>query len=355
MKNFSKNKNFCPLPFMALDILDNSYGPCCHNKNINFKKYKTIDGYLQSEELKELRETVSIDSRHYSCKKCWDLEDKGLPSMRQSVLQDRSNTDLDVISQVKLHTGMTCNFACMMCFPTVSSTWNNLWKDKNYPEPYNKTLGHEKYDYQAENYIKNNIKNIKYIETLGGEPFFNKSFLKLLDWIIDKNYAEEITLYIITNGSLVTEQFKQKLNFFKKVVLSISLEGIGKVNDYIRWGSNWDIIQKNIELNRKNFDIAILPTIMSLNLHRIHELESFCESNQLYMMQLNPVKGWDSLNPINLPLYLQDTLQSKYKKYVDDKQTKGNLKEFIINWDKKRNISILDYMPEFKELMYGEI
>ena len=337
---------------MALDILDKSYGPCCWNKNPKYKKYDSIEKYIGSPELKELKEYFANDKQHSSCNKCWDLEQKGLTSMRQSILQDRKDADISKISQVKLHTGRTCNFACMMCFPTVSSTWDNLWNEKNYPEIFSKSSGHEQYDVNAETYIKDNIEDIRYIEILGGEPFFNKRLIKLLDWIIDKNCADKITLYTITNGSLITDTFKKRLQQFKKVVLTISLEGVGPVNDYIRWGSDWKTLDRNIKLNRNMFDIGILPTVSALNIHRLHELEEYCQQEKLMLLNPGPVTGWNSLNPINSPL--QNLITPRYRKYIDQKQKVGDLKKFITAWDEQRKISILDYMPEWEEFLNGQ-
>jgi sulfatase maturation enzyme AslB (radical SAM superfamily) len=348
----TKNKEtYCPLPFIAVDALKNRFSPCCHVKKSHFSNYSTIEDYYNSPELKSLQNNLSNGIKDNLCSTCWKNEDMGIHSMRQSVLQDRKYIEHD-ICQVKLHVGNTCNLACMMCFPTVSTTWNKLWNNKKYPENFIKTGGHEFYDAYMENYIKKNINHMLFIETLGGEPLFSKRFIKLLEWIINKGRSQYITLYIITNLTLLPDSFVKILSSFKRVVLAVSLEGVGKVNDYIRWGSDFQKIDKNIKIaQEKKFELAILPTANSLNLHRLSDLYSYGKSMQIPVMNISPVNGWPSLLPCNLPLHLHQKVMPELKQLLVGEQDFYSLKNFIINWDKKRNISIVDYMPEFEEFI----
>jgi len=347
-----KNKEtYCPLPFIAVDALKNKFSPCCHVKKSHFSNYNAVEDYYNSPELKSLQNNLSNGIKDNLCSACWKNEEMGIYSMRQSVLQDRNHLEHN-ICQVKLHVGATCNLACMMCFPTVSTTWNKLWNNKKYPENFIKTRRHEFYDAYMENYIKKNINNMLFIETLGGEPLFSKRFIKLLEWIINKGRSQYITLYIITNLTLLPDPFIKVLSSFKRVVLVVSLEGVGKVNDYIRWGSDFQKIDKNIKIaQEKKFELAILPTANSLNLHRFTDLYSYGKSMQIPVMNINPVNGWPSLLPCNLPLYLHGKVMPGLKQLLVGEHDSNSLKNFIINWDKKRNISIVDYMPEFEEFM----
>ena len=346
-----KLETFCPLPFMAVDALNQKFSPCCYVDKKHFYNYKTIEEYYQSKELLELQNNLTQGIKDSKCSLCWKNEDIGIQSMRQSVLQDRDSIiHENKIQQVKLHVGKTCNLACMMCFPTVSSTWNKLWLGKK-PEEYKKDIGHEHYDEYIEDYIKKNLKDIRYIETLGGEPLFSKRFLSLLDWIVDRNQAKNITLYIITNLTILPPKMIKTLKKFKKVVLTVSLEGVGLVNDYIRWGSNFNRIDANIKEGRKNnFNIGILATVNSLNLHRLHEIYEYADSLKVPVLNISPVRGWTSLLPCNLPEYLHKNVDVRFKKLLEGHNNQS-LKMFINKWDKQRGISILDYMPEFSEFL----
>ena len=124
------------------------------------------------------------------------------------------------------------------------------------------------------------------------------------------------------------------------------------VNDYIRWGSDFNEIDKNIKEGRKNnFDVGILPTVSSLNLHRLHELYEYAESLKIPVLNISPVRGWTSLSPTNLPNYLHEKVDQRFKKLINGRNDTQSLKKFINNWDKQRGISILDYMPEFEKFL----
>lgn len=344
------SKTHCPLPYMAVDVFNKKFSPCCHVNKELFSSYLTIEDYYQSKELKILQNNLASGFKDPCCNECWKNEDAGIMSMRQSVLQDRS-FQANKINQIKLHTGNTCNLACMMCFPSISNTWNKLWINSQYPEEFVKE-GHEHYDQQIENYIKNHIDDILFIETLGGEPLMSKQFINLLEWIINSGRAKNITIYIITNLTFLPKSLVAILKHFKKIVLTVSIEGIGRVNDYIRWGSNFEKINENIKIAlKKGFDIGLLPTASSLNLHRLNEIFIYADSLKIPVMNISIVKGWSSLHPINLPEYLHNRVVDKFKKLLAGPQVKGNLKEFVIRWDRQRNINILDYMPEFEEFI----
>ena len=72
---------------------------------------------------------------------------------------------------------------------------------------------------------------------------------------------------------------------------------------------------------------------------------------QIPVMNVSPVNGWPSLLPCNLPLHLHQKVMPELKQLLVGEQDFYSLKNFIINWDKKRNISIVDYMPEFEEFI----
>lgn len=337
---------------MAVDVLHKKFSPCAYIEKKIFAKYKNIEDYYNSHELKNLQNNLSNGIKDEICKACWNNEDVGITSMRQSVLRDRCATAQNRISQVKLHTGNTCNLACMMCFPSVSSTWNKLWIEKNYPERFVKEKGFEDYDNYVENYIKKNIDDILFIETLGGEPLFSKTFVSLLNWIVENGKSKKITLYIITNLTILPSSLVKILSCFKKIVLTVSLEGIGSVNNYIRWGSNFEIINQNIKIAKsKGFDLGILATVNSLNLHRIHEIYNYAKSIDIPVMQVSLVKGWPSLHPSNLPEHLHGRVDPRFRSFLLGNTNSKSLKKFIQNWDKQRKIDILDFMPEFEEFM----
>jgi sulfatase maturation enzyme AslB (radical SAM superfamily) len=81
----------------------------------------------------------------------------------------------------------------------------------------------------------------------GGEPTACKYFMGLLDWIIDNNYANGLEIQLTTNGTKFNKPLIQKLLKFKKVKLLLSIDGTGKVYDYIRHNASWPKVYANLK------------------------------------------------------------------------------------------------------------
>jgi sulfatase maturation enzyme AslB (radical SAM superfamily) len=57
----------------------------------------------------------------------------------------------------------------------------------------------------------------------------------------------------VTNATLLKDSVYDLLSKFKQLDVMVSIEGIGGHNDYVRYGSKWEIIDANIQrLNTLN-------------------------------------------------------------------------------------------------------
>ncbi len=320
----------------------------------HWPKFNDIDDYWQSKQLSDLRDNLQKGIEDSGCQSCWNMEKFGQISLRQSVTPDRlSAVDFASprLTQVKLITGKTCNLACMMCFPTVSSTHHQLWNDdSSWRIPINRTQDLE-YDHDMDQFIREHAGELKYIEVLGGEPLFSKLFLDLVKHLVDINASQHITLFVITNGSLMTSSMINLFKKFKKTVFTVSVDGIGLVNDYQRWPSQWSQIENNLKMIKDNFDLSILPTVTAINIARLSELYNYCEQQGIVINNFSLVNGWPQLLPVNLPQSIKDRIDSKFCSIADGIGDTRSLLEFIRKWDHKRGISIADYLPEWQGLI----
>lgn len=348
------NSNFCNLPFIAVDRRPNgTLSPCCQNNKFNSIRFTGIDDYWNSNELQSLRNNFLLNIKDSSCQQCWNSEEVGVISLRQTSL-DRTIQQPNKITQIKLISGNECNISCMSCFSTVSSSYNRLWKDDPLWIMPDEQKHATTYDLHIDQWIRNNYQQLEYLEVLGGEPLYSKRFFKLVDFLIEANAAKSITLFLVSNGTLITKDIIKKLKHFKKVVITISIDAVGRANDYIRWMSNFKIIERNLALVKTSVDCSVLPTISALNICRIHELYEYCDKRNIKIVNPGLVLFWDQLNPEHIPEKLKKTVDSKFSKLVDKPGDPDKLLKFINSWDKKRNIFIGDYMSEWKEFFKGD-
>jgi hypothetical protein len=229
-------------------------------------------------------------------------------------------------------------------------------------------------------YKKSSIDQIN-IETLtkdhlvyltGGEPMIMSETYKFMRRCIDLGKTD-FSLTLGPNGMSLNDTFIELASHFKNGVhFSISIDGYGKVNDYVRWKSNFDQIMSNCyKLQSLGHMLSWnhVPTIWGI--HKTHELfehlsEKFPKVS-LYL-QYNRVDLHSAFSsPLidetlkslertkETTLYFSDGkdcksgIDSFYEHYKNYKLDKTHLEKFF-TWndamDQARNIKLADYIPD---------
>jgi MoaA/NifB/PqqE/SkfB family radical SAM enzyme len=296
--------------------------------------------------------------RPKGCWKCWNEEDSGKKSMRQSVNESRLVPHLDVTNkehdeirplQIKLQAGASCNLACRMCRSHVSSKVHKVWQEIGMD-----TLEQRRYDDISDGLIRDNAESVRYIDLMGGEPFYHKKVRELVRWLVENGHAEHITIYVTTNAMILDEQLLYDLTKFQNVVAIVSLDAVGKKHEYIRPGADWDTIVTNIErLQSAHINVVIQPVISAINILCLPELIDWCEEHRLHMTQMCLVHDPEPLHPKNLPAALLDKVDSRFKNFVTEAKTESSL-DFIKKLDAYWKTKIYHSMPEWKEVYYQD-
>lgn len=347
----------CVLPWINIDrnidiitSVDSPAAPCCL-----YEPKKPTADYMEmwrSEELKQVRQQMRNGSKPSQCNKCWKEEAIGKKSMRMAV-NDRlpefveliKLDEVDAPRQARLMVGDACNLACRMCLPAFSfnvrKIWDSLALGKN---KYHRV----KFDQQLYDIILRHSKELAYVDVIGGEPFFNKQFEKFIDVMIEKGDASHITLFITSNGTMYKPDLVEKLRQFKKVVLSISLDGINEVHEYIRPTTSFKQVADNMSKFRKYFDVLVASTISVLNICRLHELDQWCEDNKFHMIQKQLIYEPNELHPKQLPESMHHLVHEGYKTFLAEPKTTSCL-DFISRLDENWKTDIKLAMPEWKD------
>ncbi len=351
-------KNICIMPWIAVDRNRNNTGgrttftPCCFYEPKG--EYRDIDSYWNSDETIKLRKDLLAGKRPKGCRLCWKAEDNGITSMRQRINEGRleeykerlKQTKMELPpTQVKYTVGQECNLACRMCLPSFSTkvkkVWDILGKTQNMEVD---TL------MNTPDYILKNRKHISYVDINGGEPFYHKKAKNLLRELIRTSDNEHITLHITTNATRIDLDTVALIKKFKDVVLSISIDGVGAVQEYIRPGCNWNKLSENIKLLRTNgISLQVASTISVMTMLRLTELEDWCKNNGIFWSQPGLIDKPGELSPHNLPYQLHDLVPEKYKKYIEPKATHDPV-NFIKQLDQYWKTDITKVMPEWKRV-----
>jgi hypothetical protein len=204
------------------------------------------------------------------------------------------HSDLLIMADIKI--GNTCNHACVMCHPGDSSLIYNKWlqgkkqffvkekleQDSKYFDRIKlNTYKNDKYRSFVSDILNNN-QNLRNIKLLGGEPLLDSRLLEKLSHLpaAQKN---KISLEFITNGSIDLSRVLNKLGDFRKINFSISIEGVGKTQEYARMGSDWSFLENNIlrVKDRPGVSIGVVHTLQTSTVLGFVELANWIAHNNL--------------------------------------------------------------------------
>ena len=229
------NKTVCAAFWKHTNIRSgNRVFACCRYKTPIQNFDGNIDTVLYSTEYQKLREDSIKGIENPNCQKCYDEEKLGKKSFRQQFNQDY---DLDQIRLEYLEAGFDniCNLACDGCWEEWSSTW---WIKKN-PD------GVPKEGIISTDEFFNIPSTLNKLVFLGGEPLMTSRHRKFLQQLPD---LSKLSVVYYTNGMFeLTEKDHNLLTQCKSVHFYVSIDAYGELNDKVRQGSKWSIIENFVD------------------------------------------------------------------------------------------------------------
>ncbi len=343
---------YCPLPFSHFSSSpDGRYKPCCVAKASPYTtKDKSPLEFFRSDVMEQLRRDMAAgqitDHVIDYCKRCLITEAQSGHSKRiEEVKKNGRVLDTGKFSSIKLKLfGNLCNLKCVMCAPLQSSKWAAeiiehgplTIEDQSVPDGAREEIAHatewpirefpadkavispfqqmDKAKFYSD--MEHIIPRLKKLEFTGGEPLINQDILEFIRWIIGKGWNKDLALKFVTNGTC----FARDLSFlgkFKKVRLSISVDGIGARGEYLRYGTKWPQLRENIIRYQdiKNLKVVGNTCITALNIGYLDEIFAFFDSVGLPFKLSNILVGPRYLRALNLPgpikqQYLEKLLRS---------------------------------------------
>lgn len=391
--------------------------------NYNPKKIKrvdTLEEFINDPAIMNLRKEMLAGGKPSACNRCWNLEDAGIKSFRQiyndiydkHIDKDLKNLSDDgylkdqALTYLDISLGNVCNLKCRSC-----NIWNShRWLDEAPHVPHTgwdetahitgKMSSESPWYIKAfaTDYFDAVLPNIKTINFLGGEPLVVKEHYDWLEHIIQNGWAKNIELFYNTNGTTVPKKMLDIWSHFKGINLALSLDAYGDLAYYVRYPSEWKIIEKNIKKlkeytrEKENFTIQTHVTLSVMNIHELDKLLDWCFEQyttwhyvndtswkhygyQNAIPHFNVVEEPEFMHVKHLPEEIKTQvnimLDREYRKYkeiseipdwekhsieniknlknmVNQPRNEESWKKFIENTkasDKFRNLNIVDYIP----------
>ncbi len=296
-----------------------------------------LDEVLNSDMYRDIRAKVLQGEKINGCSKCYQQEAAGAESLR-TVTNEKyqttfhtETTSASAIEFVELFLGDICNLKCVTCRPQLSTKWREDYRALGW------ALDKRVETKPVINIIKD-LTGLKEIKLVGGEPLLDPQHTPLLKALVEMD-AADMKLVYFTNGTVLPSQEVFSLwQKFREVEIYFSIDGVGEVNNYIRFPSQWKKVDTTLNdfltsaQNSPNFVFRIATTISILNIWSMDDLESWFLNKQekfgaefLKQLIFNPLIDPDFLSVRKIP-------QNYIEKRFPDFENRSENQKKIINW-----------------------
>jgi hypothetical protein len=320
----------------------------------NFNKFHNTP--LKIEERKKM---LAGEWPKDSCGYCKKIEDVGGSSdrIRTMAIPNISPPELEKDTTlvnveptiVEVYLSNACQMSCLYCGPDLSSA--NEAENRKYG-PFEKlgvNLKNNKNNFKDLlpafwQWFETGFQKLKRLHVLGGEPFYQKEFEKMLD-MIEKYPNPECELNVITNLMVSQEKLKYFIDRFylmlkkrqiMRVSITCSIDCWGAEQEYVRYGINLEHWEKNFNylMSKRWLVLHINQTISVLTIKTMPDL-------------LKKLKTWRVKKPIGhffggvdpSPEYLKAEI-------IGEKFFENDAKKILdlMPSDTKQNIAAKEYM-----------
>jgi len=252
MQNNLNKKPACLAPWITTyESAAGKVNPCCEitgwiipNKE---EKGLSFEERWNDPNMVKFRDTLltgELPKDH--CGNCMHNEKNGARSLRQEYDELEKWADLDKFKLIHMdyRESNVCNMSCKMCGTSLSSTHalsqgmygkNGIKRNPNDPKIY-----------------LDNLENVRSINFAGGEPALMDSFYDVLNAIIDRNLQKNISVSLVTNGSVImrnNDNWIEKLTQggFESANIAVSVDCVEDAHNYWRQKNTWKSVEKTLE------------------------------------------------------------------------------------------------------------
>jgi len=325
---------FCPrLEHFTRLNQDGTVGKCGHM--INGRGFDSFNDLENSEWLKTIKDTMQEDQWPKECQRCQQSEKAKGESVRTNSIKRHKilspmRKDYLIVGGVLDN---VCNSACQSCNPYLSTKIGSL-ESTDYP--------------RIDNYVRFwelPLHRVLELDVNGGEPTASRNYKRVLS-----NLPENIRIVRMnTNGSRTIEEIEHILEKGIMVIVTMSLDGIDKVHDYVRWPIKWDNYQKTVDSYKrlqekhKLLHLDFWTTVSSLNVATLPQIQKFALDHET-------PHDWAFLdNPRALNVRYKNAFTERAKNlYPDqiavDSDNQKDFDQFVQRQDRLRGINIKDYL-----------
>lgn len=356
----TKISSFCVYPFIELSTVPAGFlRPCCFFTHmIKDEKHElmnvqrnTFQEAWNSPHLRSVRQEMLAGKAQPGCEQCYNEERYGSQSMRQrsfwpwlnrpevrDAIQSASENEGYVKGPVRfleLKPGNLCNLKCRMCnqfdsssvaaeLASISKKFSELqlgnkarlFDDANFEPDFNAS---KMADWQNNPALwesaRKIIPELEVLSIAGGEPTLIPEVFDFLSECVSSGRSSHIQVFFSSNFTRIPEKLVELSKHFREFNFIASIDGVGPVQEYIRFPSKWEDVSRNYlrileQVNFKNTRLSVNMTLNIYNILHFTEFLAWLESQpknvssalfDVYPMNINILEHPPYLKAQNLP------------------------------------------------------
>lgn len=263
-----------------------------------------------------------------------------------------------------------CNFKCRMCGDLLSSQWaserkmmGNIDEER---EPFYKKNNQEKFAKFQKEVTENELweavksKRIEEIYWVGGEPLLWDIHWDIMKYLVETGQSKSVVIRYNTNLSRITHKgtnLYDLLSHFKSVNLCASIDGTGKIVEFVRSGIVWENWLSNFKqglfLNKTYgshgivFDLTMtLPGLFSIkNLFDLAvELDVTTYIKTTFSFDSSVI-----MSPLSMPKHILEQIIDDILSYIEPRVTPKTHIYVEALRDLKNKATFSETYPDYKE------
>ena len=337
-----ESENFCMYPWIHLHAYpDGRAYPCCNAKYeypIGDMHKDSMKDIWNNDNMRGMRKAMLNDKPLRECSKCYEQEQSGFFSLRQSANQHFGH-NIKKVHETKedgtferfemtywdIRFSNLCNFSCRSCGIPFSSNWyedhTKIHGKPNQPKVV--YAGKTKTD--AMEQLMEHIPYLEQVYFAGGEPLIMEEHYIILEELIKRNMTD---VRIIYNTNLSRTAFKKTdaidmWKHFKNVSVGASLDAMGPRAELMRKGTDWDLTERNRERMLEispHVDFYVSSTLGIFNVfhlpdfHKDWVLKGFIRPAD-YNVNILQDPLWYRIDL--LPDNIKQQVEQKYRKHIE--------------------------------------
>lgn len=266
----------CPAAHTAFLIdTDKGVRPCCaylgeHREgspSIGDLREQSIGEIMASDAWQEVRRQLADSEVPPGCAQCIDKHQRTGWSPLNSFVEQLSPDWEKGITFIEINSSNVCNLQCRHCSGHYSSAWVKESGYGNIFKPDRELI--------LDSLRGLDLQYLSQVMFKGGEPMLNADCEATLRYLDEGGILERVHVAMVTNGSTIRPAMFDLLSRAKQVGITLSLDGVGDVQTYIRHGDSSNAnIEEFIETFAKIEGIRIqhMTSVMAYNVFSLERL-----------------------------------------------------------------------------------